>query len=349
MHGDCLEMMRELPDASIDSIVTDPPYGLSFMGKGWDRGVPGVEYWTEAIRVAKPGAHLVAFGGTRTYHRLAVAIEDAGWEVRDCFVWAYGQGFPKSHDVSKAIDKAAGAEREVIGQKVYADGHIQNDATDRNGSGRCIFFMRDGVDPKRMETAPATDDARRWSGWGTALKPAWELAIVARKPFRGTVAENVLRHGTGAINVDGCRILGADTTTRHNSSSSSYMTGCIGSIQPVQATYTTGSDKGRWPANLAHDGSPDVLELFPREAARFFYSAKASKADRGEGNTHPTVKPSDLMAYICRLVTPPGGVVLDPFMGSGSTGVAALREGFGFVGIELDAGYLEIARNRLKG
>jgi hypothetical protein len=340
MHGDCLEMMRELPEASIDSIVTDPPYGLSFMGKGWDRGVPGVEYWTEAIRVAKPGAHLVAFGGTRTYHRLAVAIEDAGWEVRDCFVWAYGQGFPKSLDVSRQIDKAAGAEREIVGSTQFSRdmrggnyGHVP----DRAHSPTTVY-----------RTAPATDDARRWSGWGTALKPAWEPAIVARKPFRGTVAENVLRHGTGAINVDGCRIPGADTTTRHNSSSS-YMTGCIGSIQPVQATYTTGSDKGRWPANLAYDGSPDVLELFPREAARFFYSAKASKSDRGEGNTHPTVKPSDLMAYVCRLVTPPGGVVLDPFMGSGSTGVGALREGFGFVGIELDAGYLEIARNRLEG
>jgi hypothetical protein len=334
MHGDCLEMMRELREASIDSIVTDPPYGLSFMGKGWDRGVPGVEYWTEAIRVAKPGAHLVAFGGTRTYHRLAVAIEDAGWEVRDCFVWAYGQGFPKSHDVSKAIDNAAGAEREIVGSTQFSRdmrggnyGHVP----DRAHSPTTVY-----------RTAPATDDARRWSGWGTALKPAWEPAVIARKPFRGTVAENVNRHGTGAINVDGCRI-GASGGTRGSNYDKTGLFGIGGKCQ-IEAL-----DAGRWPANLAHDGSPDVLDLFPRAAARFFYSAKASKADRGEGNTHPTVKPSDLMAYICRLVTPPGGVVLDPFMGSGSTGVGALREGFGFVGIELDAGYLEIARNRLEG
>jgi hypothetical protein len=337
MHGDCLEMMRELPDASIDSIVTDPPYGLSFMGKGWDRGVPGVEYWTEAIRVAKPGAHLVAFGGTRTYHRLAVAIEDAGWEVRDCFVWAYGQGFPKSLDVSRQIDKAAGAEREIVGSTQFSRdmrggnyGHVP----DRAHSPTTVY-----------RTAPATDDARRWSGWGTALKPAWEPAVIARKPFRGTVAENVMRHGTGAINVDGCRISGPMTGNWTGKQLSSIGYG---------GTIPTGHqgmkhNAGRWPANLAHDGSPAVLDLFPREAARFFYSAKASKADRGEGNTHPTVKPSELMAYICRLVTPPGGVVLDPFMGSGSTGVGALREGFGFIGIELDAGYLEIARNRLEG
>jgi len=333
MHGDCLEMMRELPDASIDSIVTDPPYGLSFMGKGWDRGVPGVEYWTEAIRVAKPGAHLVAFGGTRTYHRLAVAIEDAGWEVRDCFVWAYGQGFPKSLDVSRQIDKAAGAEREIVGSTQFSRdmrggnyGHVP----DRAHSPTTVY-----------RTAPATDDARRWSGWGTALKPAWEPAVIARKPFRGTVAENVLRHGTGAINVDGCRV--------GNERLPAMVAGQarIGTFD--RGVMITPERVGRWPANLAHDGSPDVLDLFPREAARFFYSAKASKADRGEHNTHPTVKPSELMAYICRLVTPPGGVVLDPFMGSGSTGVGALREGFGFIGIELDAGYLEIARNRLEG
>jgi site-specific DNA-methyltransferase (adenine-specific) len=350
MRGDCLEMMRELPDASIDSIVTDPPYGLSFMGKGWDRGVPGVEYWTEAIRVAKPGAHLVAFGGTRTYHRLAVAIEDAGWEVRDCFVWAYGQGFPKSLDVSRQIDKAAGAEREIIGSTQFSRdmrggnyGHVP----DRAHSPTTVY-----------RTAPATDDARRWSGWGTALKPAWEPAIVARKPFPGTVAANVLRHGTGAINVDGCRV-GFVSQADERETKSKNRHGDFGSSAPVRVAY--GEDRrtgdqignydppGRWPANLAHDGSPDVLDLFPRDAARFFYSAKASKADRGEGNTHPTVKPSELMAYICRLVTPPGGVVLDPFMGSGSTGVGALREGFRFVGIELDAGYLEIARNRLEG
>jgi hypothetical protein len=324
--------MRGMDADSIDSIVTDPPYGLSFMGKGWDRGVPGAEYWSEALRIAKPGAHLVAFGGTRTYHRLATAIEDAGWEVRDCFVWAYGQGFPKSHDVSKAIDKAAGAYRRIIGESPYN--------TRRPNAPESQRYAQAGH--KAYITDPATDDARRWSGWGTALKPAWEPAIIARKPFRGTVAENVMRHGTGAINVDGCRVAGSRPETTRGAG------GANGRYGPIGAQGRIIDDgRGRWPANLAHDGSPDVLDLFPREAARFFYSPKASKADRGEGNTHPTVKPSELMAYICRLVTPPGGVVLDPFMGSGSTGVGALREGFRFAGIELDASYLEIARARL--
>jgi site-specific DNA-methyltransferase (adenine-specific) len=343
--GDSLNVMRTLDADSVDAVVTDPPYGLTFMGKAWDRGIPGVEYWTEALRVAKPGAHLVAFGGTRTYHRLATAIEDAGWEIRDCFVWAYGTGFPKSHDVSKAIDKAAGAAREVLGQKVCADGHIQNNATKRNRSGRYNFSLRDGIDPNQMDTVPATDDARRWSGWGTALKPAWEPAVIARKPFRGTVAANVLRHGTGAINVDGCRVPSYDGAS--TARSRAVVRDTVAPFGAGLAMGGNGSPLGRWPANLAHDGSPAALDLFPREAARFFYSAKASKADRGDGNTHPTVKPSDLMAYVCRLVTPPGGLVLDPFAGSGSTGVGALREGFRFVGIELSEDYAAIARARL--
>jgi len=342
-HGDCLEVMRGMDADSIDSIVTDPPYGLSFMGKGWDRGVPGAEYWSEALRIAKPGAHLVAFGGTRTYHRLACAIEDAGWEVRDCFVWAYGQGFPKSHDVSKAIDKAAGAERMIIAPDPHAA--RRNRATPQFGGPAMNTYDPgyDGPLGRMAITAPATDDARRWSGWGTALKPAWEPAVIARKRFRGTVAENVLRHGTGAINVDGCRVSGPMTGSWGGKQLSS-----IGFGGTVPSSYQTKAhDAGRWPANLAHDGSPDVLDLFPRDAARFFYSAKASKADRGACNTHPTVKPSELMAYVCRLVTPPGGLILDPFMGSGSTGIGALREGFRFAGIELDASYLEIARARL--
>ena len=336
--GDSLDVMRTIDADSVDAVVTDPPYGLTFMGAAWDRGVPGVEYWTEALRVAKPGAHLVAFGGTRTYHRLAAAIEDAGWEIRDCFVWAYGQGFPKSHDVSKGIDKAAGAERQVVGSK---RGTGADPSTGRKDMpGKAV-----GVKQVAIEvpiTAPATDDARRWSGWGTALKPSWEPAVMARKPFRGTVAENVLRHGTGAINVDGCRVKANDDPLRWERPRNMGFHG--GTDQGKCAALTS---DGRWPANLAHDGSPAVLDLFPREAARFFYSAKASKADRGEGNTHPTVKPSDLMAYVCRLVTPPGGLVLDPFAGSGSTGVGALREGFRFVGIELSEDYAAIARARL--
>ena len=322
-HGDCRDVMATMDASSVDAIVTDPPYGLAFMGKDWDHGVPGVEFWTEALRVAKPGAHLLAFGGTRTFHRLACAIEDAGWEIRDTIMWVYGSGFPKSHDVSKAIDKAAGAEREVVGQRDTKTG------SNKETNWKCSS-------PRIMDvTAPATDAARQWSGWGTALKPAWEPIIVARKPLCGTVAENVLRHGTGGINIDGCRA-GA-----------------------------------RWPANVAHDG---VMH-----ERRYFYCAKASRADRNDGcddmalrddvgvyhmrqgahaiangmattprhNHHPTVKPTELMRYLVRLVTPPGGVVLDPFCGSGSTGRGAILEGMSFIGIDLDAEYLEIARRRI--
>ena len=334
--GDSLHVMRTLDADSVDAIVTDPPYGLTFMGKAWDRGVPGVEYWTEALRVAKPGAHLVAFGGTRTYHRLATAIEDAGWEIRDCFVWAYGQGFPKSHDVSKGIDKAAGAERKVIGERKQRGRPKAHDDE---------FQKNTSSSPVELLTVPATDDAKRWDGWGTALKPAWEPAIIARKPFSGTVAANVLRHGTGAINVDGCRVSAYDGAS--TARSRAVVRDTVAPFGAGLAMGGNGSPLGRWPANLAHDGSPAVLDLFPREAARFFYSAKASKADRGEGNNHPTVKPSDLMAYVCRLVTPPGGLVLDPFAGSGSTGVGALREGFRFVGVEISEDYAAIARSRL--
>ena len=367
--GDCLNQMRILDKASIDSIVTDPPYGLSFMGKGWDHGVPGVEFWAEALRVAKPGAHLIAFGGTRTYHRLACAIEDAGWEIRDCVMWVYGSGFPKSHDVSKAIDKAAGAERERIRgvRSAVVGATYAGDEWSRE--------FKDSV----LSANPITDAARQWSGWGTALKPAWEPIIVARKPLVGTVAENVLAHGTGGINVDGCRVA-HDEDCRM--------------MAPSQANIDNPSEKhrqagrreavlelkpgGRWPANLIHDGSDEVVGLFPSDkqgsAARFFYCAKASKADRDEGceglekkaagglsgrnngslgtitlsrNVHPTVKPTALMRYLCRLVTPPGGTVLDPFCGSGSTGKAAILEGFRFIGIEREAEYVEIAKARV--
>jgi site-specific DNA-methyltransferase (adenine-specific) len=420
-HGDCREVMATLDAESVDAVVCDPPYGLSFMGKGWDHGVPGVEFWTEAFRVAKPGAHLLAFGGTRTYHRLACAIEDAGWEIRDCVMWVYGSGFPKSHDVSKAIDKAAGAERETAGPKVYAGGHVQNHSGVAHGGSYCGFDHSGTT----MATAPVTDAARQWSGWGTALKPAWEPIIVARKPLVGTVAENVLTHGTGGINVDGCRVGGEPSPSAAMRASGRVPSSC----QPgeygdtIQNRITperwqearAGEQPGRWPANLIHDGSEEVVGLFPERdngafpaargcnavygkvsggsgrvgpmadsgsAARFFYCAKASKADRDEGceglderenasgnygtktvnltrndggenrvfprrNHHPTVKPTALMRYLCRLVTAPGGVVLDPFTGSGSTGKAAVSEGFDFVGIEREAEYVEIARARI--
>lgn len=392
--------MPTLAADSVDSIVSDPPYGLSFMGKGWDHGVPGQSFWAEALRVAKPGAHLLAFGGTRTYHRLACAIEDAGWEIRDCVMWVYGSGFPKSHDVSKAIDKAAGAEREVVGETKRG---AQSESTGRYGA------WGDGITP----TAPATESARQWSGWGTALKPAWEPIIVARKPLDGTVAANVLKYGTGAINVDGCRV-GTELVVSlkglgQNANMNDDNWKGIGS-RPASTVSV-----GRWPANLIHDGSDEVVGLFPQtgvssgggghkkhgigsgngiygvyghrdcpanvglgdsgSAARFFYCSKASKADRDEGlegfdavrrtdgratehhvpnlrtteraNHHPTVKPTALMRYLCRLVTPPNGIILDPFMGSGSTGKAAMLEGFRFIGIEREAEYLEIARARI--
>ena len=365
-HGDCREVMATLDPESVDAIVSDPPYGLSFMGKGWDHGVPGVEFWAEALRVAKPGAHLLAFGGTRTYHRLACAIEDAGWEIRDCVMWVYGSGFPKSHDVSKAIDKAAGAERETVGPKVYAGGHVQNHSGIAHGGSYCGFDHSGTT----MATAPATDAARQWSGWGTALKPAWEPIIVARKPLAGTVAENVLTYGTGGINVDGCRVGAEQTVTLR---SGSMGKGIYGGDARVGSF---ANPPGRWPANLIHDGSEEVVGL-TGSAARFFYCAKASKADRDEGceglplrkegtwggeeddlsegkkkihpsrNHHPTVKPTALMRYLCRLVTPPGGLVLDPFTGSGSTGKAAILEGFRFIGIEREAEYVEIAKARI--
>ena len=353
--GDCLAVMPTLAACSVDSIVTDPPYGLSFMGKNWDHGVPGEHFWKEAIRVAKPGAHLLAFGGTRTFHRLACAIEDAGWEIRDCLMWVYGSGFPKSHN-------------------------IKGD----------------------------------WQGWGTALKPAWEPIVVARKPLAGTVAENVQEWGTGALNVDGCRVAAVDFDPKDRLGASKLMENRPWN-ERERVRITEGNALGRWPANLIHDGSEEVVVLFPvtktgslkpyeqstrqgnaygkqpeirqvnhvgdsGSAARFFYCAKASKADRDEGceglkssveligaaghkinpmtgkavvdiprkNAHPTVKPTDLMRYLCRLVTPPDGVVLDPFMGSGSTGKAAMLEGFRFIGIEQSVEYLEIARARVK-
>jgi site-specific DNA-methyltransferase (adenine-specific) len=418
--GDCLDRLREMPDNSVDSVVTDPPYGLSFMGKKWDYDVPSEEIWRECLRVLKPGGHLLAFAGTRTQHRMAVRIEDAGFEIRDMIAWVYGSGFPKSLDVSKAIDKAAGAEREVVGQKVRGDVEKAKAsgstyaAAEANKNNKAIFGY--GVE---NITSPATPEAQQWLGWGTALKPALEPITVARKPLgEKTVAANVLAHGTGAINVDGCRV-GTDGGTR-KSGPPSYKTGTSlagsvdgslngGGCEPINA--------GRWPSNLIHDGSDEVVELFPDSgagngkgaysyagteyhnkdtsifngdkpqapsnfndsgsAARFFYCAKASKKDRDEGceglelnargrtcydsqyhegggklpprsgNNHPTVKPTALMRYLCRLVTPPGGIVLDPFMGSGSTGKAAMLEGFQFIGIERDEEYMEIAKARI--
>jgi site-specific DNA-methyltransferase (adenine-specific) len=375
--GDCLEVMKTLPDCSVDAVVTDPPYGLAFMGKRWDYDVPSVEIWAECLRVLKPGGHLLAFAGTRTQHRMAMQIEDAGFEIRDMIAWVYGSGFPKSLDVSKAIDKAAGAEREVVGPGRWNHVKGSNDA-------QADCLIRPGG--KHVETAPATPAAQQWAGWGTALKPALEPITVARKPLTGTVAANVLEHGTGALNVDGCRVGTEDMSGQWDRKWNDNR-GEMGSRYP-QAGRLAGKPvpPGRWPANLITDGSDEVVGLFPAEArsscgggkdqkppdgnvysggwgqhdgsasqyfdsgsaARFFYTAKATRAER-QGVTHPTVKPLDLMAYLCRLVTPPGGTVLDPFMGSGTTIKAALSEGFNAIGIERDPAYFEMAQHRMDG
>lgn len=383
-HGDCRDVMRSLPADSVDAIVSDPPYGLAFMGKEWDHGVPGVEFWTEALRVAKPGAHLVAFGGTRTFHRLAVAIEDAGWEVRDCLSWLYGSGFPKSLDIGKAIDKAAGVEREVVGVK---RGTAADPSTGRKDMpGKATGVKQIGIDVP--VTRPATDAAKQWDGWGTALKPAWEPIVLARKPLVGTVAANVTQYGTGGLNVDGCRI-GFASEADERESKNKNRHGDFDSKPSNHGIYSpdnrTGAEKGnydppgRWPANVCLD--EDAAAMFPE--SRFFYTAKASRREREAGldeleqkqrvfngqsqsssdyrsgsvedkfttspsrNHHPTVKPIALMRWLCRLVTPPGGLVLDPFNGSGSTGCAAVLEGFRYLGAELDAEYVEISRKRI--
>ena len=530
MNADCLEAMKKMPDNCIDAIVTDPPYGLSFMGKNWDHGVPGVEFWKEALRVAKPGAHLLSFGGTRTFHRIACAIEDAGWEVRDCIMWLYGSGFPKSMDISKAIDKKLGAEREKV-QGVYGKtsfGLINDDS----------WTSHKTTD----SSIPVSDEAKKWSGWGTCLKPAYEPIIMARKPVEGTIVDNVLKHGTGGINIDECRVpyeSGGSAATnplvrelRGCKNNHGADTGSSWRITGEEGKVGHANMQGRFPANIIHDGSDEVVELFPNtgtsagggrhtkgvgdnqqgnafgsysggqpqdsigygdsgSAARFFYCAKASKKERNnncermltwekdqeltqlieksnqllkdisestmqnlaeiecnttlfgkdtteqyqkeckstismviklitelktsslcqhlntndyildvirmnedngisvvqlaeklnqlmvvsmndeiqsalnvvnvllnalveirncakQGNQHPTVKPIALMEYLVKLVAPENAIVLDPFMGSGTTGVAAVRLGRGFVGIEKEKEYFDIAERRIE-
>lgn len=410
-NGDCLNALRALPSDSIDSIVTDPPYGLSFMGKGWDKAVPPVEIWAECLRVLKPGGHLLAFAGTRTQHRMATAIEDAGFEIRDLIAWVYGSGFPKSTNLAKAIDKKHGAEPIVIGEydrRSLYDGCNRTSEAD-TGESQCA-----GRAGTVVKTAPATPAAQQWEGWGSALKPALEPVTVARKPFTGTLTDNVLQFGTGGLNIDGCRVGSDDALVRPSIKRDDNQV--LGKGLGVGTQTEPG---GRWPANLVHDGSPEVIELFPAKAgakanvtgdepsnncdgtvynardrigfhrqldtgsaARFFYCPKASKADRDYGlncsvvsaaemvnrkegsagmnnpragagrtsgamNFHPTVKPIALMQWLTRLVTPVGGVVLDPFMGSGTTGIAAIREGFYFKGCELNNDYFQIAKARL--
>lgn len=402
-HGDNRDVLKTLADNSVDSVVTDPPYELGFMGKSWDAsGIAfNTEVWQECLRVLKPGGHLLAFSGSRTYHRMAVAIEDAGFEMRDQIMWIYGSGFPKSLDISKALDKQEGIWRGRAGKVVS-----NNDAMS-------------GVNYERTPKGPPyTEEAKQWQGWGTALKPAHEPVVVARKPLIGTVAANVLTYGTGGLNIDASRVAHLSEADRASATpqgkvTSNKMAGATPDVENLGRVEVERPDTslGRWPANVIHDGSDEIVELFPNSkgngslgggeggiwatgnkqqvspgytdsgsAARFFYCAKASKRDRNEGldgfeavrvhdgrqegtvggsnprnrsnnyrqNHHPTVKPTDLMRYLCRLVTPPNGIVLDPFMGSGSTGKAAIYEGFNFVGIEMTDEYIPIARARIE-
>ena len=370
-NGDCLQVLQTLPDSSVDACVTDPPYGLAFMGKKWDYDVPSFEVWQECLRVLKPGGHLLAFAGTRTQHRMAVRIEDAGFEIRDLIAWVYGSGFPKSLDVSKAIDKAAGAERE----KVPASGGLHKNRN-LNDDG----WSKIGQAEPTMDSAlPATEAAKQWAGWGTALKPALEPITVARKPFPGTVAANVLEHGTGAINVDGCRVGTEEIIEFKRKENNTTASGW----KDVNRNPYEQHSAGRFPANLIHDGSDEVVGLFPEtapakmaergkgidgatfrhasgaesgirghdddggSAARFFYCAKADSSER-RNSKHPTVKPVALMRYLVRLVCPAGGVVLDPFAGSGTTIEAARLEHCRAIGIEREAEYCADILERLR-
>jgi site-specific DNA-methyltransferase (adenine-specific) len=443
--GNNLDILPTLADNSVDSIVTDPPYELGFMGKKWDSsGIAySVELWRQCLRVLKPGGHLLSFGGTRTWHRVAVGIEDAGFEVRDSIAWMYGSGFPKSLDVSKAIDKAAGVEREVIGLKPdwvrFRSAEIERFKNgepslmnQRNRELAPEFYKTEASagfnnpDKGAEITAPETPEAKQWEGWGTALKPAFEPIVVARKPLIGTVAENVLTHGTGGLNIDGSRIgiqegekFSGGVATTHSEDwgqlCHSNPEWVAKEKERLKETIRKTETLGRWPANLILDeysaglldeqsgisvsksGGTSGTHPSPMDwgkenseiprggfddkggASRFFYCAKASKGDRNEGldgletkqtvgggglgnpvsgaygsekapgkNFHPTVKPTELMRYLVKLVTPPGGTVLDPFTGSGSTGKAAILEGFRFIGCELTEDYIPIIEGRLK-
>ena len=374
---------KTLADNSVDAIVTDAPYGISFMNKKWDHDVPSIDVWKECLRVLKPGGHMLVACGTRTQHRMVAPIEDAGFEIRDVITWLYGSGFPKSTNISIAIDKQAG----VLGArgKAFRTAGAGDRIDIQNTTGHAFD-----------KHIPITDAAKQWDGWGSALKPACEFWTLCRKPLsESTIAKNVLKWGTGGINVDGCRVEYQNELDKQSAipgdakgASSIFGSAADGSVPWVQP-------QGRFPANLILDeeaaaaldeqvsitmkmhgagnknhrnpgegkksasifgvegGAPTVtydnIGEDSSKASRFFYCAKASKSDRGNGNLHPTVKPTKLMQYLCRLITPPGGTILDPFMGSGSTGVGALREGFKFIGVELCEEYFAIAQARLNG
>jgi len=333
--GDNIKLLKTLAPNSVDSVVTDPPYGLKFMNKKWDHSVPSIKFWKEVLRVLKPGGHVLSFGGTRTYHRMAVAIEDAGFEIRDQIMWLYGSGFPKSHNISKAIDKKLDQPQ----QTTYKPNYKNNDFGKGMGGGKTD-----------QTTKPNSDLAKQWDGFGTALKPANEPIVLARKPLsEKTIVDNVLKHGTGGLNIDASRV-GTELIQggRSGRKDKSNFNASIGDKQEKH--------QGRFPANIILD--EEAGNMLDKQsgsgcASRFFYCAKTSKSERNAGltdvtNNHPTVKPIKLMQYLIKLVTPPKGVVLDPFTGSGSTGVAAKVLGFGFIGMELDSYYFDIAKNRIK-
>lgn len=415
--GDSLEVLKDFEDNYFDSVVTDPPYGLAFMGKKWDYDVPKVELWKEVYRVLKPGGHILSFAGSRTYHRMAVNIEDAGFEIRDMLGWLYGSGFPKSHNIGKAVDKIQGNKREEIlkvdiNHLERGDSNIYN----QNYTKDYTYFNFEN-EPRKKRNSTTTKGNSQWEGWGTALKPAHEPIVMARKPFNTSVAENVLTHGTGGINIDGCRVGTDGGTKKSNTKNCRESLGIYGN--GLNGGGVESLNEGRFPANIMHDGSEEVLEIFPEtgkatasfrgdrtgvntpfggkdsfrghtdnggSAARFFYCAKASKAERNMGldelstkqttgggggignylddvnsasgkygsekapqkNYHPTVKPIKLMEYLIRLVTPKEGIVLEPFAGSGTTLIACKQQGFNYIGIEREQEYCDIAEARLK-
>ena len=423
--GDCIDKLKELDDNSVDSIVTDPPYGLSFMGKKWDYDVPSQEIFEECLRVLKPGGHLLSFAGSRTYHRMAVRVEDAGFEIRDQIMWIYGSGFPKSMNIGKAMDKVQGNERKVIGKQNYsipkADNTIQASSYGISGG-----LLKDGKKAERL-VPDITKGNSEWEGWGTALKPAHEPIVMARKPLsEKTVVDNVLEWGTGGINVEESRIPYKSKDDMEIRKNTHRETNKLGDGNFGGGKYSQPVESGRFPSNIIFDeeagkildeqsgiskstggrsgnkegvGQNGIYGQYSGEvrdenpglgdiggASRFFYCPKTSKTDRNEGledfeikqtvgggggigdyqddvnsasgkfgsekapskNNHPTVKPTDLMLYLIRLVTPKGGTTLDPFMGSGSTGKAATRGGFDFIGIEREKDYMEIAKTRIQ-
>ncbi len=398
MLGDNMESLKKLPDNSVDSVVSDPPYGLSFMGKKWDYDVPSVEFWKEVYRVLKPGGHVLSFGGTRTYHRMVVNIEDAGFEIRDQVMWLYGSGFPKSHNIGIAIDKQNG----IIGHRAKAFVVAGQGAQKDKDTGDDLPNPNTKIEPYKAQND--------WEGFGTALKPANEPICVARKPLsEKSVAENVLKWGTGGINIDGCRV-GTELIS-HGTSKMDIRGGKLGDFHTrPRIEVEDHITEGRFPANIilecccdevnesdkgdihtnpncpcyVMDGQSGVSKSNCKSgvkggASRFFYQAKVSKKERNMGldgfedkiiegrdkgqderavafkkrptptkNTHPTLKPINLMTYLCRLVTPPNGIVLDPFMGSGSTGISAQLEGFRFIGMEMEEEYFRIAEARIE-